>query len=64
MLIGDQPLQLGEVNRATLMFNSATAAALSASLPEPSAVVLAAIGVLAGLPFLKNRQVARTQVVR
>ena len=64
MLIGDGQLQLVELNRAALTFNSATAATFSASLPEPSAVVLAAIGVLVGLPLLKNRQVASTQVCR
>jgi hypothetical protein len=58
MLISDGQLQLVELNRAVLTFNSATAAAFSDSVPEPSAVVLAAIGVLAGLPFLKSRQVA------
>jgi hypothetical protein len=63
-LIGDGKLQLAELNGTALLFNSATAATFSDSVPEPSAVVLAAIGVLAGLPLLKNLKVASTQVCR
>ena len=49
-------LQLVDFNRPMLMVNSATAEAFSATLPEPSSMVLAVIAAAASLPLVHRRR--------